>query len=531
MSIPASDLVTVTPRVLAGEGEELAFSGLFLTTNQLMPVDTVMRFYNATAVAEFFGYDSDAYKAATVYFNGFDNSQTKPSCMLVFRHMNTDAAAFVRGLPSTDEGKMLSNLKSVTNGQLVVNLGPQPLELTGLNFNSCTSLSACAELVADAIHNEGATTHNELWTNTRVEYSSLTKAFSVFAGTTGGEIAVSPFEGNVADLMGLSLSTNATTSAGGLKRTYSETMDKVMTYTGNFVTFSTIEEVTNVADAQALALWSNTNATNGNQFLYVFYSTDVTLTATTEAAQGSSVGQARVGEARAVNAGAGTSIVADFAEKNYEGVAAVYGDVRYAAFVMGCAASIAWDQPNSTITFAFKSQTALEANVTDKQTASKLKDLRVNFMGDYASRNEQFVLFQEGYMFGQFEWIDTYLNSVWLNNQLQSTIINGFKTVLRVPHTEDGYSQIRAWVQTPIQAAARNGIIETGITLSDTQIQALTTEAGFDISDTLSRSGYFFQIDAATAQQRNSRESPPCRFWYTCGGAVHKLTLPATAIV
>lgn len=531
MSIPASDLVSITPRVLAGEGEELAFSGLLLTSSELMPVDTVLRFFNAAAVAEFFGYDSDAYKAATVYFNGFDNSQTKPSCLLFFRHIKEDAAAFVRGLPSEDEGKMLSNLKSVTNGQLVVNLGPSPLELTGLNFSSCNSLSACAGVVQDAIHNEGARESNPLWSNAKVEYSSLTKAFSVFAGTTGGEVAVAPFEGNVADLMGLSLSTNATTSAGGLKRSYSETMDQVMTNTGNFVTFSTVEEVTNLADAQALASWSNTNATNGNQFLYVYFSTDVTLTASSAAAQSSSVGQARVDTARAINAGSGTEIIEDFTDKNYEGVTAVYGDVRYAAFVMGCAASIAWDQPNSTITLAFKSQTALEANVVDKQTAAKLESLKVNFMGDYASRSDQLNIFNSGCMFGQFSWIDAYLNSVWLTNQLQAAILNGFKNSLRVPHTDEGYSQIRAWVQTPIQAASRNGIIETGITLSDTQIQALTTEAGFDISESLARSGYYFQIDAATAQQRNNRESPPCRFWYTSGGAVHRLTLPATAIV
>lgn len=531
MSIPASDLVSVTPRVLAGEGEELAFSGLFLTTDALMPVDTVLRFFNASAVAEFFGYNSDAYRAASVYFNGFDNSQTKPSCLLFFRHLKEDAAAFVRGLPSEDEGKMLANLKTVNNGQLVVNLGPAPLSLTGLDFTSCNSLSSCAEVVADAIHSAGARETNPLWTNARVEYSSLSQAFSVFAGTVGSEIAVAPFEGNVADLMGLSLSTNATTSAGGLKRTYAETMDQVMTNTANFVSFSTVEEITSLADAQSLAGWCNTNATTGNQFLYVFFSTDVTLTATASAASSSSVGQGRVDSARAVNSGAGMAIIEDFTEKNYEGVAAAYGDVRIAAFVMGCAASIAWDQPNSTITLAFKSQTSLEANVVDKQTAAKLEDLKVNFMGDYASRSDQLNIFYPGCMFGQFAWIDTYLNSVWLTNQLQAAILSGFKNSLRVPHTDEGYSQIRAWVQTPIQAASRNGIIETGIVLSDTQIQALTTEAGFDISESLARSGYYFQIDAATAQQRNNRESPPCRFWYTSGGAVHRLSLPATAIV
>lgn len=531
MSIPASDLVSITPRVLAGEGQELAFNGLFLTSNPLMPVDTIQRFFNASEVAEFFGYDSDAYKAAVVYFNGFDNSLQKPSCLFFFRHIATDTASFVRGLPSENEGELLNHLKAITNGQITINLGPSPLTLNAMDFSQCNSLSACAKVLQDAINNEGSDTNSELWLKTTVEYSSLTKAFSVFAGVKGSEIAASPFTGDVAEVMGLSLSTNAAVSVGGSARSYTETLDRAVTYTANFVSFSTVEEVTNLEDAQALANWTNAHAIDGDQFLYVYYSTDVTLAANNTDSQASAVGKARVGSARVVNAGSGQEIVKDFKANNYEGVTAVYGDLRYAAFIMGCAASISWAAPNSVISFAYKSQNGLIANVTDKATAAKLDLMGINYIGDYASRSDQFVLLQKGSMFGQFSWIDTYLNNIWLNNKLQTAIINGFEVNFRVPHTPEGYALIRAWIQTPVQAALRNGVIEPDITLSSSQIQALKAEAGQDISTSLIRNGYYFQIDEATAQTRSERESPPCRFWYTSGGAIHKISLPITAVV
>lgn len=531
MSIPASELVTITPRVNASTGGNLAFNGLFLTNNDLMPVDTIKEFTSASEVAEFFGYDSDAYKAASVYFAGYENSLQKPSALLFFRHLNDDAYAFVRGLPSDDEALMLTNLKAVDNGELVVNIGPAPLDLSGLNFTACNSLADCAVLLQDAINDAGLEQSSEVFLNAKVEYSSLTKAFSIFAGVAGPSIAVDYANGNVADVMGLSQARNATISKGGSKRSYSETMDVATSTTSNFVSFATVEEVTNLADAQALASWCSTASSSGDQRLYVFHTTDVTLTANSTASQSSSVGVGRVDVMRVVNAGSGADIIDDFTTHNYEGVTAVYGDVRYAAFVMGCAASIDWDQAGSTITLAFKRQDSLEAAVTDVQTARKLKSLKVNYMGNYASRNKQFILFYPGKMFGSYSWIDPYLNSIWLHSELQATLLDGFATTGRVSHTDTGYNQIFAWLQGPIRNALVNGVIETGVELDETQTQAINREAGLDISSSLSTNGYYLQINAATAQQRSNRESPPCNFWYTYGGAVHKLELPATAIL
>ena len=39
MAIPASELVRIMPRVLAGTGQDLVFNGLFLTDNAAAPAD------------------------------------------------------------------------------------------------------------------------------------------------------------------------------------------------------------------------------------------------------------------------------------------------------------------------------------------------------------------------------------------------------------------------------------------------------------------------------------------------------------
>ena len=67
MAIPASDLVKIVPRVLAGAGQDLVFNGLFLTASTLAPVHGLLTFYSAESVADYFGETSDEAAAAAVY--------------------------------------------------------------------------------------------------------------------------------------------------------------------------------------------------------------------------------------------------------------------------------------------------------------------------------------------------------------------------------------------------------------------------------------------------------------------------------
>ena len=226
-----------------------------------------------------------------------------------------------------------------------------------------------------------------------------------------------------------------------------------------------------------------------------------------------------------------TVIAEKIRELNATGVCVVYPKAAIAAFVMGTAASIAWDQTNGTITFAFKAQSGLGADVTDTQDSIALLAHGVNYIGNYATRNDSFVFFYNGQMFGEWSWIDTYLNACYLCNKLQVQLMAMFTSNRRIPYTQEGYAIIRANCRDVIESAINNGVINKGVTLSNAQKSVLTSELGGDFSDEIYNNGYYLQVLDATAQARQQRVSPPCNLVYTYGGAVQKLTLPAIAVV
>lgn len=527
MSIPASNLVNIVPRVLSGTGTDLVFNGLLLTEDANVPAGELLTFTTATAVAEYFGYTSEAYTAAQVYFNGYANSTLKPSTLFMFRHVSADCAPFVRGPVSDDANLIFNDCVALQAGNLSLTLSGTTINVTNINLSGCGSLSQVASVVQEAIRQ--STGGGEAFSGATVEFDTAFNAFKISGGLKGDQYDVGYCAGTAAVAMRLTESAGAVLSQGANAETYTETMDRVRDVTSNFVTFSTLEEIKGREDVLALCEWTNSQYNAGDQFLYVWHTSDPTVKGGSTDA--SAVGTAFVGTAVTSEDGTALEIVDAINAAAYNGTTGVYGDVRYAAFIMGAAACVNWNAANSTITLAFKRQSGLEANITTEREASELESRSLNFMGDYASRNDSFVFLQPGAMFGEWRWIDTYLNSTWLNNALQVQILAGFEASGRVPYNQVGYGMIRAWVSDVTRRALNNGVIETGVQLSDTQISELTQEAGQDISSELYNNGYYFQINEADAQTRQNRATPSGGFWYTYGGSVHRLNIPSTAVV
>lgn len=530
MAVPLSKIVYITPRVLSGAISGLSFNGLFVTSSDSAPVDTLLKFNNASEVADYFGYDSPHHKAAVTYFNGYNNSLKKPSSCFFFRHVKNDAPAFLRGGKADNDDEMMANIRRVSNGSITLDLGPAELELTGLDFSRCECHSDAAQVLEDAINDQGYEHSLDVWKKAEVKWSSLTRAFQISAGVPGPGVSAGYASGQLADVMRLSEAMGAVLSSGAAARTYQETMNEVMMHTGNFVTYTTVEEVTSLVEAEDLAAWANNMFNGGAQFLYVWHTTDITLNKSGSEARKNSVGHARVGKSSTVIAGSGREIAEAFIRSEPQGVAGVYGDIRYAAFIMGSVASIDWGQPGSTITFAMKSQSGLEANVTDEATWDLLDELKLTCIADYASRNDNFKLSAGGKVYGSYDWIDTYVNSAWLNNELLTSIANGMSMAGRIPYGQVGYAMVRSWCQPVFSKGRANGVIDTGVVMDDGQKNMLTREAGRDISSDLTNNGYYMLILEAPADTRKRRESPPCQIWYTYGGAIHSLVVPVTTV-
>jgi hypothetical protein len=212
---------------------------------------------------------------------------------------------------------------------------------------------------------------------------------------------------------------------------------------------------------------------------------------------------------------------------------------KKAAFICGAAASIDFTQQNGRITFAFRSQTGLFADVTSQSVAHNLggdpqsigsRGNFYNFYGAYATRNDQFVWENRGFVSGPFLWFDSYINQIWLNNNLQLSLMLLLQSAFSIPYNQQGYALIEAACLDPINAALNFGAIRPGITLSQSQIAQINANAGLDIASVVSSRGWYLQILDAAPDVRAARASPPCTLWYTDGQSVQAINLASIEV-
>lgn len=619
MSIPASQIVQINPRLLTPGGTDLEFNGLLMSKSASIPSSLfVIPFSSPEDVGAYFGTDSEEYAAAVIYFQGYNNSFKKPRALYVASRVSENTPAFIRGgaykqLPSIT----LAELQKITNGSLTVRLGSGELSASGIDLSAATSLSNAASIIDAALSpattpatsgqlvggditlsslasiNDGAfsisidgTTQNvsgltfdadptlaevatalsAKLTGVTVEvhndgiqivcestgsssvigyatspasgtdvsallgltsasgasvtdgtdavtppdtvvvtYSSLFDAFTLTSTLKGENAGVDYATGSMAEALGLTQNTGAVLSAGMNAMTEAENMEAILDLTTNWVCFTTTWKV-DQNEALAYARWASGKGVN---YLYVFWDN---ATANLEPNNSSTIAAALT----AANVGA---------------TCAVWDSLEYAAMILGTAASIDWNRRQGVITFAFKSQDGLAANVVTGANATALKAQNINFMGDYATRNDNFVFMYPGSMFGSWKWIDTYLNAVWLNNALQVAIMAGLNQTPRVPYNDEGYTLVRAWCMDPIKRASYSGIIDTGITLSESQKAEIYREAGEDISEVLYTDGFYLKVSEPAPAIRQIRDTPECSLWYSYGGSIHRIDLASTAIV
>ena len=620
MSIPASQIVQVNPRLLTPGGTDLEFNGLLLSTSGSIPSSQmVLPFPDPESVGAYFGLESQEYAAAQVYFLGYNNSFKKPRALYVARRNAEAAPAFIRGgaLAGTPS-QSLAALQAITSGTLSVQIGTGTATAQNLDFSAATSLSDVASIIQTAfgvttpgtaavltggeitlgglsavtdgafdieingasqsvagLDFSGMATLGEIATAVNaqlsgagvtvtasatglvitstsqgaaatigfattpasgtdvsallglteaagatyapgtdavipdnvpvVTYSSLFDAFTLTSQETGESAGADYATGTAADALNLTLAAGAVLSPGLDAMSEADNMQAILNLTRNFVCFTTVEQP-DEATALAYAQWASAQ---GVEYLYLYWDNSPLL----------------------LQPNAQNTIAAALTEANVGATAGVYDSLLYAAMVMGTAASIDWERRNGVITFAFKSQDGLAANVVTGVNATNLKAQNMNFMGDYATRNDNFVFMYPGSMFGSWTWIDTYLNAVWLNNALQVAIMAGLNQTPRVPYNDEGYALVRAWCQDPINRALNSGIIDTGVTLSESQKAELKREAGRDITGELFTDGYVLQVEDASPATRQQRESPSCSLWYTYGGSIHRIDLASTAVV
>lgn len=501
MAIPASVIVDVMPRVINGGSNNLEFNGLIFTHNEIISATTgVLTFTSVATVGAYFGLDSDEYKAAQIYFAGYNNKYAAPRALLFARRIDDLIDAWVRSAPNQHS---LAEYQEITNGSIEIEIDGRPISVTGVNFSNATSLSDVGEELAGAIAEAGDIVVNVL-------YSSVNRSFTIYSSTLGAESSVSfPTDGEsgtgLASYMRFTEASGAVQSKGSGPLTLEEQMADILEVTQNWVTYTTLWEAS-TEEILELAAWASSHF----GWLYCAYTTqDSVLVPDTTTDPGSLI-----------------------IDNQYDHTAISYGPIDYAVFLMGVAASIAWQRLNGTITFAFKSQAGLTAYVLKEADAATLKAKRYNYYGNFATRNANFIWEYEGLLSASaYNFIDPYVNAIWFTNRIQVALMGTLGLHGRIPYNQRGYSIIRAAMLDPVTEALNNAAIEPGVVLSESQKSALFNEAGLDISDELWLYGYYIPVLDPGAPIRAQRQSPIVNIWYTYGGSIHRLEVAATAVL
>jgi hypothetical protein len=410
------------------------------------------------------------------------------------------------GSGTLEVGALLAGT-NVTSGTVITAQG------TGSGGTGTYTLSDSSTTVSETITASAAAP--------TVTYDSVSGAFVIESGTTGATSSVGYASGTIAAGIKATLATGATLSQGADEATPASAMNDIINITTDWVTFTTIFDPDATDEntvRQAFADWKNDQ---NNRYAYICWDTDITATESVPATG---------------------SLGYILANNNDSGTCLVYGPDEdsareLAAFVCGAAASIDFTERNGRITFASKGQDGITGTVTDATIAANLGGLPqtanrgngYNFYGAYGAANTNFIWFQRGFVTGDFAWLDSYINQIWLNNEMQIALLTLMQNARSIPYNTAGYAKIEAALADPIQAGLNFGALAPGA-ISSAQIAEVNSAAGASIANNLQTQGYYLQIQPASSASRAARTTPPCKFWYLDRGSIQAINLASIAV-
>ena len=495
MTIPASEIVQVNPGVVGAGGSPLALNGLIVIDNPAAPVGSLLSFGSLAAVQDYFGVASVEADLAEVYFLGYDSSTIKPGQLLFARWSQGESAAWLRG--GSLAALTLTELQAVS-GTLRLTVDGETVE-TDINLAAATSWSDAAQIIEQSINAVSTNPVLVTWSPLRVSYE--------ITSTAQGNVSAIGFADNAGAgaVLRLAEDTGAVLSAYSAPQAPAECMDGVWRSGQNWATFAVLPRTT-TTEKREFAEWTNSM---NQRILFVAWDDDP----------------------RAVEQGATDTFGQIAQELEWDAVLSVYDRPEIAVFALGAIASIDFARTNGRITAAFKTQAGLPITCREQQQATNLIANGYSFYGIYATSNDRFNFLYPGAVSGKWAWVDTYVNQIHLNSQLQLALMTLLTNVTSIPYTEAGYSLIRAAMLDPITAALNFGSIRPGVKLSAQQKAVVNQAAGKDVSQDIEQQGYYLQILDPGAQVRGLRGTPVINFWYTDGGAVQKITLASINIM
>jgi len=341
-----------------------------------------------------------------------------------------------------------------------------------------------------------------------VTFDSVSGAFIVQSAVLGAASTVAFATGTLSASLLMTSVTGAALSQGAEAATPSAFMTSISGLTQNWATFLFAFDPdfgTGNTQKLAFAAWAS-----GQNSRYAFLCSDTDISPTQSTSATNSLGYL-IGPNG----------------NNYAGTCLIYDpNNSYLAWLAaGYAASLDFGATNGRTTAAFRSQPGIQASVTNQTAEANLVANGYNLYGAFATANQSFLWFYPGSVSGPFQWLDSYVNQIWLNSQLQLALMELLQNIPSIPYNAAGYAMIEAACLDPINAGLNFGAFRTGVPLSDAQIIEVNNAAGANVAPILTVQGWYFQVQPATPQVREARQTPPIFFFYVDGQSVQQITI------
>ena len=439
MTINIKRYIDITSGVGAGATvRERELIGMLFSSDPKVPIDSVVTFENASDALNYFGSGSEEYKRAVFYFDFVSKTITSPKKISFARYSPEATSAQIFGVRSTST---VASWKTVTSGNLIMTVGENTANLSGLDFSAVTTLADVASTVQTALR---AVTGFESAT---VSYEPLTTSYVFSLGTTGST-TISVTTSDVATRLGwngaltiFSPGTNAEEPIDAFTRAADRN--------NNFGSFLFINSLT---DNQIVQV-AQANSSRNIEFMYCIPTTESDAESLASALLDIS----------------GTAI----------SLTAIVGEYDEMAPMILLAATD-YSRRNATINYMFN-----EFNLTAKVDSSSLADfydgIRVNYYGVTQTAGQQITFYQRGIMGGGSTMpvdMNTYCNEMWLKDACAARILSLLLSMPKVSANAEGRGLIITILQDAIDQALYNGTISVGKTLSTQQKLYITNQTG-----------------------------------------------------
>lgn len=495
-AIPIDDIVTMLPGVIGATGTPGRLTGLVVTQDaSILPVQ-LGDFFNATDVTDWFGSGTPEAIIANNYFPGVINGGQLPYDLKFVRYVESDIGAAEYG----------ASLGSLTLAELQALSGSLTITTAAVHTAASISLAAATSFANAASIIEAAFTSPDF----TVAYDALRNRFTVTTTLTGATAAMSDASGTLAPLIGLTVASGARLQPVGLAAdTPASAMARAVGLSTNWASFGLAYQA-DLADRLSYAQWNS-----GKNFKFWFVAADT--------------------DAASITPSNPASFGAQAFSIPYQGTTPLYGSYAEIGGAMGYAAAINFNIANGRSNLMFRQfVSGIAPLVTTEAVSQALKSNNYTFIGGYANAANTWTIAVNGSVSGEFLWVDTYLDQIYLNSELQLAWFTALLAYGSVPYNQDGYTALYRAAKDVVQAAVTSGIIRAGVTLSQSEIQQINNAAGgVDAATVIQTRGWYLLITdpANPVQARTTRTSPQVTLWYTDGGSIQQITAGSNAVI